>query len=345
MRRVNTTLKMSTSPHFRTRENVSMIMWHVNIALIPALIASLIFFGQRALFLTIVSVLAAIISEILMQKLFQKPISIKDGSAVLTGLLLAFNVSPAVPWWIVALGSGFAIVVAKQLFGGLGQNIFNPALIGRAFLLAAYPSIMTAQWISTRFSETWCTVSTVTGATPLNILGSTYKLAASDPEGSRQMIEQLGSSSSLMNLFLGNCGGCIGETSALALLLGGLYLLWKKIISWHIPVAYIGTMFLLALCTEFFSPFHNYVQIPLYHVLSGGLLLGALFMATDMVTSPISSKGKLIFGIGCGVIAFAIRKGGGYPEGVSYSILIMNAFVPIIDRYCLPRIFGKKSRS
>jgi len=258
------------------------------------------------------------------------------------------------------LGSAFALIVAKHLFGGIGQNIFNPALIGRAFLMSAYPTYMTAKWISARFSSHLSSLPTsiervlsdnaiaadsITGATPLASLKNLYSLLDSEQGVAIEQLTAIHgyfvSFESLKSLFLGTIGGCVGETSVLLLLLGGAYLFYKRIITWHIPLCYVFTVFLLAMVTEFFSPFHSLIGIPLYHVFSGGLILGALFMATDMVTSPLSHKGKIIFGIGCGVLAFVIRKWGGYPEGVSYSILIMNAFVPLIDRYTLPKPFGK----
>ncbi len=351
LRKVEKELYVSSSPHLRSGENVSYIMWQVNLALLPSIIAAYIFFGLHALWLILVSVISAVISEAFMQKLFKKPITIYDGSAVLTGILLALCISPNVPWWIPALGSAFAIIVAKQLFGGLGQNIFNPAHAGRAFLLASYPTYMTATWIKSKFAQTVSSVSpdsilakySLTSATPLHALKDVYEYA-SDPskvEIAKKMLNDLANPHMLWNLFIGNVGGSMGETSAIAILIGAAYLMYKKIISWHTPITYILTVYVLALISEIFSPFHNFLYVPLFHVLSGGLLIGAFFMATDMVTTPVTPKGKIIFGIGAGILVFVIRKFGGYPEGVCYSILIMNAFTPLIDRYCLPKTFGK----
>jgi len=305
-------LVVTVSPHVSSGESISKIMWLVVIALIPATIGSYVFFGLRAINTILISVATAVTMEAVIQRMRHKPIAILDGSSVITGILLAFNLPPTVPFWIPILGTGVAIVIAKQTFGGLGQNIFNPALAGRAFLLAAYPSHMT-RWIPSRLSN----VNVSTYATPLAIVKE--KAGVGLP--------------GYLDMFLGNIGGCIGETSAALLILGGLFLLWRKVITWYIPVTYIGTV---ALLTFVFG------KDPLFHILSGGLMLGAIFMATDMVTSPVTPKGMIIFGIGCGLLTVIIRLFGRYPEGVSYSILLMNACTPLIDRYVLPRRFGAK---
>jgi electron transport complex protein RnfD len=272
-------------------------MRDVLIALLPAVAASIIFFGWRAILLQVVAIFSAVLAEYCCQKIMRRKITIGDLSAVVTGLLLALCVSAAMPWWAVSLGSIFAIVVAKMLFGGLGFNIFNPALIGRAFLLASYPVFMTT-WLKP--------FDTLTGATPLAVLK-----------------EHSGEIPGLLNLFFGSVGGSLGETSALAILLGAGYLFFRKVIDWRIPGVYLFTVVLFALLTG---------QAPLFHLLAGGLLYGAFFMATDYTTSPMSTKGKLIFGAGCGIVTMVIRLYGGYPEGVCYSILFMNMFVPLLDR-------------
>lgn len=288
---------LSVSPHFHSGNSTRLIMQDLLLALMPAVLASLIFFGWRALVLEIVAVLSAVLTEFACQKIMRKKVTIDDLSAVATGLLLALCVSSAMPWWAVSLGSIFAIAVAKMLFGGLGFNIFNPALMGRAFLLASYPVFMTT-WLKP--------FDSLTGATPLSLLK-----------------EKAGELPGLFSLFLGNVGGSLGETSALALLLGAGYLLYRKVIDWRIPGAYLGTVAVFALLAG---------QNITFQLLAGGLLLGAFFMATDYTTSPMTTKGKIIFGIGCGIVTMVIRLYGGYPEGVCYSILFMNMFVPLLDK-------------
>ncbi|NLD98336.1 MAG: RnfABCDGE type electron transport complex subunit D [Fibrobacter sp.] len=330
-------LTLSSSPHIRHPDSVPHIMLWVVIALVPAIIASYIFFGWRAIFLTAVSVLSAIATEWLIStKLMRKPSSIGDFSAVITGILLAFNVSPALPWWMVVLGSVFSIGVAKMAFGGLGCNFINPALAGRAFLMASYPAAMT-RFVATTWGST-TGIDGMTGATPL----ANFKIAVANGT-----FQPLDFQDALFNLFIGNVGGCIGETSAVALLLGAIILWYKRIIGFRIPLVYIGIVFILywlfndtgALFTS------SALVVPFYQILSGGLFLGAIFMATDMVTSPITPKGKIFFAAGCGILTFLIRKFGGYPEGVSYSILIMNLFVPLIERYSRPKIYGEVKKS
>lgn len=301
-----TPLAVTVSPHISEGSSIPKVMYTVVIALIPAIIASFLFFGIKAIAMILISVATAIVLEAGVQWLRHKPITITDGSAIITGILLVFNLPPAVPFWIPSLGVAVAIIIAKHAFGGLGHNIFNPALVGRAFLLAAYPTQMT----------TW-TFDGVTCATPLRIVGE--KLDEALP--------------SYWDMFVGNIGGCIGETSVLVLLIGGIFLLSRRVISWHIPLTYIGTV---AILTGIMG------KDPLFHVLAGGLILGAIFMATDMVTSPSTPKGMIIFGIGCGILTTVIRLFGKYPEGVCYSILFMNACTPLIDRYTRPRRFGKK---
>jgi electron transport complex protein RnfD len=301
---------VSSSPHIKSNDSVQGIMRDVIIALLPATFAGIYFFGLQAFLVTLVSVLSCIAAEALWQKLTHRKITIGDLSAVVTGLLLAFNMPAAVPLWLPAVGGFFAIIVVKQFFGGIGQNIMNPALAARAFLLTSWPVHMTN-----------FTVDGVSAATALGIL----------KEGG-------GDLPSLMSLFIGNVGGSIGETSVIALLIGAAYLLYKKIISWHIPVAYIGSVFIL---TFIFGRDGLMTGNALYEILAGGLILGAFFMATDYTTSPMAKKGQLIFGVGCGVLTAIIRIYGGYAEGVSYSILIMSLFVPFIDKFTALRIFGE----
>ena len=275
---IKNNLTVTLSPHIRSGESIHKIMYTVLIALVPSIIASYIFFGLKAINMILVSVATAVILEAFVQWIRKKPITITDGSAVITGVLVAFNISPKVPLWIPVLGTAVAILIAKQAFGGLGCNIFNPALVGRAFLLAAYPSYMTS-WLPTKLQTT---VDISTYATPLAVVK-----------------ERLGEAlPGYFDLFIGNVGGCIGETSALALLIGGVFLLYRKVISWHIPVSYILTVFLLTWALG---------KDPVFNILAGGLMLGAIFMATDMVTNPVTPKGMIIFGIGCGVITTYIR--------------------------------------
>ena len=301
---------VSSSPHIKSNDSVQGIMRDVIIALIPATIAGIYFFGVKALLVTLVSVLSCIAAEALWQKLAHRKVTIGDLSAVVTGLLIAFNLPAAVPLWLPAIGGFFAIIIVKQFFGGIGQNIMNPALAARAFLLASWPVHMTN-----------FTVDGVSSATALAILKSGE-----------------GELPSLFNIFIGNVGGCIGETSAIALLIGAAYLLYKKVISWHTPVAYIGSVFIL---TTILGRDGLITASALYEILAGGLILGAFFMATDYTTSPMTKKGQLIFGLGCGALTTIIRLYGGYSEGVSYAILLMSLAVPFIDKYTAPRIFGE----
>lgn len=299
-------LIVSSSPHLHSANKVSTAMRDVCIALLPALVGAVYFFGMAAATVILTCVITALLSEVIAQKIMHREVTISDGSAVITGLLLAFCLPSTIPLWIAAIGSAVAIIIGKQFFGGLGCNIFNPALIGRAFLVASWPVPMT----------TWVTpLDGVTTATPLGIL----------KEGLSEQLPSLG------QLFMGNVAGCLGETSALALIVGGLYLLYKGHIDWRIPFSYLGTVFVVTAVVG---------ADPFFHLLSGGLMLGAFFMATDWVTSPITKKGRLIFGIGCGLLTVLIRLMGGYPEGVCYSILLMNLATPLIDRYTKARVFG-----
>lgn len=299
-------LIVSSAPHIHCSDSIKKVMWSVAIALIPAGIAAGILFGMRALKIILVSAVFALIFEFLIQKLRKQEITIFDGSAVITGILLAFTLPPTVPLWVPIVGVFVAIIFGKQAFGGLGSNIFNPALVGRAFLAVSWPKLMT-NWVAP-FSQG---VDAVSSVTPL---ASTHF--------------------SNWDLFIGNCGGCLGETSVIALLLGASFLFYKKYISWHTPFAYILSVGLL---TWLFGREGLFSGDFLYNVFAGGLMLGALFMATDMTTTPLTNKGKLIFGLGCGCITALIRLKGGYPEGVCYSILLMNVLTPLIDKITLRR--------
>ncbi len=304
-------LVVSVSPHIRIKGNISRMMWDVVIALVPATIASVYFFGSKAIYIILVTTFSALITEAIIQKLCKKPVTIFDGSAVVTGILLAFNLPPGIPLWMAGIGGAIAISIGKQAFGGLGHNIFNPALVARTILLISFPVVMTT-WHPPRFIS----FDALTYATPLAVLKENSILTP------------------LKDLFIGNVGGCIGETSALALIIGALYLLLKKHITWHIPFTFITTAGILC---WIFGGEELFRGPMLFHILAGGLLLGALFMATDPVTSPTSRSGRMIFGIGCGAITALIRLKGGPPEGVSFSILLMNAFTPLIDRFIRPR--------
>ena len=306
-------LQVSSSPHIRSPRDTRAIMLDVIIALVPALIASLIFFGLNSLLLTAISVVCCVGFEWGYRKLMKKPCAIGDLSAVVTGMLLAFCIPPTAPWWLPVIGAFFAIVLVKQLFGGIGKNFLNPALAGRAFLFS-YPVLMTS-WKAAAFQgDAW------TGATPLASLHA--GTLAPDSIGA---------------MFLGNIGGCIGEVSALALLLGGAWLVYRGVIGLRIPLSYIGTV---AVLTLIFPRGNNAIVWMLQNLFAGGLMLGAIFMATDYCTSPVTPKGQIIYGIGCGVLTIVIRYFGSYAEGVSYAILIMNLTVWMIDKATAPGRFG-----
>ena len=309
-------LIVSTSPHLHKKESVSQIMWLVVVSLIPAGVAGVFIFGLSALWVILLGVISALIAEGILELFTKRKVTFLDGSAVLTGLLLAYNLPPKVPFWLPIIGSFFAIAIGKQVFGGLGQNIFNPALVGRVFLMASWPKYMTTFTKPLNYDA-------ITSATPLALL----------KEG--RVLENI----SYLDLFLGKRVGCIGEVCILALLLGALFLLYKGYISWHIPITYIVTTGVL---TYIFGQKGLFSGDWLFHILSGGLILGAFFMATDYVTSPLTRKGQIIFAIGCGLLTAIIRLWGGYPEGVSYAILMMNAATPIIDRFTKSRIYGTK---
>ena len=317
---------VSVSPHIRDDETISHIMWQVNAALLPAAVFAIWWFGIPALINMLVGVVFAVLGEFLWQKGMHQPITAFDGSACITGLLLAMSMSPLLPPYMVAIGSLLAIIVAKQSMGGLGFNIFNPAHIGRAALMVSWPVAMTT-W--TKMRDAAGGVDAMTSATPLNILKM---------QGYDALVATFGSQSDLYwNLFIGTRNGSLGETSTLLLLLGGLYLIWKGYVNWQVPVTMIATV---AVLTWIFGPAGLFTGDPMFHVMAGGLMLGAFFMATDMVTIPMTIKGQLIFAVGAGALTVLIRLVGGYPEGVCYSLLLMNAVTPLIDRFCKPRIFG-----
>ncbi len=347
---------VSSAPHIRSGESIPKVMWSVVLALAPAAAYSVYLFGTPALVLIGVGVGSAVLAEVLIRLLLRKPLTALDGSAVITGLLLAMNLPPAAPGWMAAVGSVFAVIVVKQLFGGLGFNLFNPALAARALLMASWPVYMTTAWHRFSGENVLSPASlngaglppavydTLTRATPLGLLRDGPRILADAGLGTEPLYQIVSSPGMMKSLFMGNVGGCIGETSALLLLAGALFLLFRKIITWHIPAAYAGTVAVLAAIYYFATGCPCWRMMPLFHLLSGGMVLGAFFMATDMVTSPVSRKGMLLFGAGCGIITFVIRLWGGYPEGVSYSILIMNALVPLIDRLTKPKVFGAKER-
>ena len=324
-------LIVSLSPHAHGTDTVEKNMYGVIIALVPALLVSFWFFGIGSAIVCATSVVACVFFEWAINKFMLKNErnTVCDGSAILTGLLLGFNLPSNLPIWIIIIGALFAIGVAKMTFGGLGNNLFNPALVGRAALLVAFPAQMTT-W--PQVGQLTSYLDAETGATPLAIMKDAIK------HGDASILDQLPSS---FDLFIGNHpagAGALGEICAVALLLGLFYMLWKKIITWHIPVSIIGTVFVLAAICHVIDPAY---ADPFSVILSGGLMLGAIFMATDYVTSPMTAKGQLIYGVAIGVLTIVIRNWGAYPEGMSFAILIMNAFTPLINTYIKPKRFGE----
>jgi len=309
-------LIISDAPHLGSKMHTPYIMQQVILALLPASALSVYLFGLGAILLILNCVLTAIITEVVVLKIRKLPLALGDWSACLTGLLLALILPPSIKWYAATLGSVFAILVGKHIFGGLGSNIFNPALIGRAFLMAAYPKMLTT------FIETK-SVDTLTSATPLMLLKFSKETTP------------------LKDLFLGNVSGSLGETSAILLIIGGAYLLIRKIADWRIPLSLIVTAAIISGIGFAFDPTKGSV---LFHLFSGGLMIGAFFMATDPVTTPITKKGRYVFGIGCGLLTIVIRYFSGLPEGVMYSILFMNAFTPLINRYTKPEVFGAQRK-
>ncbi|MEN7973538.1 MAG: RnfABCDGE type electron transport complex subunit D [Verrucomicrobiota bacterium] len=303
-------LVVSNSPHIRQGDNIKKTMFTVVLAMLPACLAGIWFFGLAALYVLLLCTVSCVLIEEGWNKLMKRSSTWKDGSAILTGILLGMNLNSGTPWWVCILGGVLAIILGKQLFGGLGYNPFNPALVARVGLLIGLPEIMTT-WNATRGADV------VTTATPLGMAPGVAEVK---------------------DMLTGNVGGCLGETSAIALLIGGAILIAFKLIKWQVPVAFIGSVFVITGVAHVINPaeYHS----PVVHVLTGGLLLGAFFMATDMVTSPMTKKGAIIFGLGCGIMTSLIRLWGSYPEGVSFSILFMNALTPLIDRNTINKPFG-----
>lgn len=321
---------ISASPHIRDSETIPHIMWQVNLALLPAAVFAVWWFGLTALINMLTGIVFAVGAEYSWQKAMHKPVTAFDGSACITGLLLAMSMSPILPPYMVAIGSVLAIIVAKQSMGGLGFNIFNPAHIGRAALMVSWPVAMTT-WTKIQDFSSLPGVDVMTSATPLNILKQ---------QGYDALISTFGSQPGLYwSMFIGTRNGSLGETSTVLLLLGGLYLIWRGYINLVVPAAMILTVGLL---TWIFGPAGLFTGDPLFHMMAGGLILGAFFMATDMVTIPITITGQIIFAVGAGAITVLIRLAGGYPEGVCYSLLLMNAVTPLIDRFVKPDIFGQE---
>lgn len=323
-------LTVSPSPHAHSEQTVPKLMYGVIIALLPAFAVSVFYFGIGMIIITAVSVVSCVIFEYLFQKyLLKSSPSHLDGSAALTGLLLAFCLPANLPFWMVMIGALVSIGIAKMTFGGLGNNIFNPALVGRVFLFISFPAAMTSypepgQW--------WKYLDATTGATPLSKMSESLANNMSVSEIMKEM-------PSTMDMFLGNMLGSAGEVAAFALILGLVYMLWKKIITWHIPVSILVTVLVFTSILNFASP--EKFPTPVFHLLTGGLMLGAIFMATDYVTSPMAVKGMIFYGVGIGVITVLIRSFGAYPEGVQFAILLMNGFTPLINKYVKPKRFGE----
>ena len=328
-------LTVSGSPHLQTEDSVSKIMFGVVISLIPAMLVSFYFFGLAAILVTLTAIVSCLFFEFIMQKyLIKGPVTIFDGSAIITGILLAFIVPASLPLWMVVIGSLVSIGMGKMTFGGLGKNIFNPALVGRVFLMISFPVEMNMYPKPTVMSSQLTDI--VTGPTPLALVKEGVDQGASVSELMPQVPDYV-------NLFMGNMGGSIGEISAIAILLGGIYMLIRKIITWEIPTSYIGSVAILSGLLWLIDP-QVYVD-PLFHLITGGLLLGAIYMATDMVTSPMSRWGMIVYGIGCGFLTIIIRTFGAYPEGVAFAILIMNGFVPLINKGFKPKRFGEEVKN
>ncbi|MGD9993875.1 MAG: RnfABCDGE type electron transport complex subunit D [Salinivirgaceae bacterium] len=327
-------LHVAPSPHIAGEYSVKKIMFGVILALVPALATSIYFFGMGAIIVTLTAIISCVAFEYLIQKFILKTTpKISDGSAILTGLLLAFNVPSNLPLGIIIIGALVSIGIGKLSFGGLGQNPFNPALVGRVFLLISFPVQMTSWPVPKGFATGYA--DSITGATPLALV--------KEGVGNGEKISEMIGIPQHMELFYGHMGGSMGEVSAIALLLGFAFMLYRKIITWHIPVFLIGTIFAFTGILNLSNP--EKFADPVFHILTGGVMLGAIFMATDMVTSPMNPKGMAIFAIGIGVITVLIRIFGAYPEGISFAILIMNAFVPIINRYIKPKRFGEEVKN
>jgi electron transport complex protein RnfD len=327
---VSQQLYLSSSPHIHSGDTTSRVMRAVLYSLLPACAVAVYFFGPSALSVLLIATLGCLATEVVCQRLMRQPVSIADGSAAITGVLLALNLPPSSPWWLTLLGAVIAIAIGKQVYGGLGSNPFNPALVARVVLLISFPVQMTT-WSAP--APLGSGLDLVTTATPLGEWKNAVMLTGQMPDGLQ---------SGMANYFLGNMAGCIGEVSALAILAGAAYLFYKRVLTWHIPVTFVGTVILFSSIFWLINP--DKYPNPLFHLLTGGLVLGAFYMATDMVTTPVSTKGMLLFGAGCGLLTVLIRLFGGYPEGVSFAILLMNAATPLIDRYTKPKTFGAKKQ-
>ncbi|MCK5856803.1 MAG: RnfABCDGE type electron transport complex subunit D [Bacteroidales bacterium] len=325
-------LTVSGSPHIHGGLSVKKLMWGVVIAMVPAMLASFYYFGLGAIKVTLVAVLSSVIFEYVITKFImkEKP-NLMDGSAVITGILLAFNVPSNLPIWIIIIGSLVAIGVAKMSFGGLGKNPFNPALVGRVFLLISFPVQMTSWPVVDKIFPMG--LDAVTGPTPLAVV----KEGIGNGEKMTDIMNQI---PDYTQLFLGQSGGSLGEVSALLLLLGGIYMLYRKIITWHIPLSFLAAVVIFSGIFWLYDP-NTYVD-PIFHLVTGGMMLGVFFMATDMVTSPMTPKGQLVFGAGVGILTIIIRVWGAYPEGVSFAILLMNAVVPHLNNIFKPERFGEE---
>jgi electron transport complex protein RnfD len=328
-------LNISPSPHTHGEETTKKLMYGVVLALMPALFTSVFYFGIGAVIVTATSVISCLVFEYLIQRfVLKKAISITDGSALVTGLLLAFNLPSNIPVFLIIIGSLIAIGVAKMTFGGLGNNPFNPALVGRVFMLISFPVQMTI-WPVPEGLKTGYT-DAITGATPLAIIKEGIK----NGESLSQLMEKVPTT---IQMFLGNMGGSMGEVATVALLIGFAFMLFKKIITWHIPVSIIGSIAVFTTTLWLINPESN--ADPMFHILAGGVFLGAIFMATDYVTSPMNPKAMIIYGCGIGILTVIIRVYGAYPEGVSFAILIMNAFVPLMNAYIKPKRFGEEVKN
>jgi len=325
-------LTVSGSPHLHEKESVPKIMYGVVYAMVPAMLVSFYFFGLGAVKVMLVSILACLFFEWAIQKYFFKgPLTINDGSALVTGILLAFNVPSNLPVWIIIIGAFVSVGMAKMTFGGLGKNPFNPALVGRVFLLISFPVHMTSWPIPKPIFGGTAVTDAITGPTTLGIVKEGLRAGKTVPELMQQIPPYA-------QELLGNQGGSLGEVSAIALLLGALYMFFRKIITWHIPVSYLLSVVIFAGIFWLINP-DQYFD-PLFHLITGGMMLGIFYMATDMVSSPVNTRAMLIYGAGCGVLTMVIRLWGAYPEGVSFAILIMNAFVPLLNRSIKPKRFG-----
>ncbi len=314
-------LIVSSAPHVRGRDNIRHMMYDVAISLAPAGIAAVYFFGLRSLLILLITVASALGAEALMQRAIGRRVTIADGSALVTAILLAYNLPPTVPLWLPFIGALIAIGLGKMVYGGLGYNPFNPVLVSRTILLAAWPMLMT-RWI--------LPFDAVATATPLAVMKMGGNLQAA-----KELLHVESNLSLYRQMFFGNRGGCLGETSILAISIGGAYLMYKRVITWHIPITYLSTVAITALLLG---------RDPLFHLLAGGLILGAFYMATCPVTTPVTPRGRIYFGLGAGLLTMLIRAFGSLPEGVMYSILLMNATTPLLDRYTRPRIYGRRAR-